>query len=196
MQIPGFALIIPLHHPEEFAEVMEEAWQKALGLINFTSGQQARAGLIIKTLSHGDTEFSIAYYSSRGIEDRTKIDSRFNFRPALAVAEGYLILSSTEGLARDVMDALRKETADSVKPLAGSHSLVQLDLTQLSSILRANRDGLVRQNMLGEGNTQQEAETQIDLLLTVLKHLGRLKLEVGSDEGRPRASMELKLNLP
>jgi hypothetical protein len=196
VQLPAFALILRLRHPQQFAEVMEEAWQKALGLINFTSGQKAQPGLIIDRLFHGDTKFSVAYYSASWIKDKANVDTRYNFRPALAVVDDDLILSSTEGLARDVMDALAKETADAVKPLAGVHSLVELDLVQLASILGANREALVRGNMVGEGNTKEQAETTIGVLLTILEHLGQATLSVGSREGQPRAALQLKLSLP
>jgi hypothetical protein len=54
IQLPAFAVILRLQNPEQFKEVAEEAWQKALGLINFTRGQQAMQGLIIDRTVHGD----------------------------------------------------------------------------------------------------------------------------------------------
>ncbi|MHC4728635.1 MAG: hypothetical protein ACYS17_15555, partial [Planctomycetota bacterium] len=38
IKLPAFAAILRLQNPEKFNEVAEEAWQKALGLINFTRG--------------------------------------------------------------------------------------------------------------------------------------------------------------
>ena len=128
--------------------------------------------------------------------DGQPIDWRFNFRPALARVGNYLILSSTDGLARDLIDAMKKEIADAVKPLAEAHSLVEVNAAQLASILGANRENLVRNNMLDEGNTEEQAETETDLLLTIVKHLGRAKLDVATRNGRPQATLELKLNLP
>jgi len=40
-QWPAFALVLGLRDAKAFGEVMEEAWQKALGLVNFTRGQKA-----------------------------------------------------------------------------------------------------------------------------------------------------------
>jgi hypothetical protein len=196
VQIPAFAAIFRMRNPEQFAEVVEEAWQKALGLINFTQGQQAQPGLIIDRLFQGETKFSIAYYSSRRIKAGTEPDTRYNFRPALAMPGDYVILSSTEALARDLIDAVENEAGNRPKPTAETHSLVELDAVQLASILGVNRENLIRQNMVNEGNTREQAETQIDVLLTILGYLGRAKLDVGTRDGRPRASLELKLNLP
>ncbi len=195
LKIPAFAAIFRLRDPEKFGEVMEEAWQKAIGLVNFTRGQQAEPGLIIDRPTHADTTFTVAYFRSPK-DEKTNIDSRFNFRPALARLGDYLVLSSTDALARDLIDALKKQTSDAVKALAETHSLVEFDVVQLSSILGANRENLIRQNMLEDGNTRQQAETQTDLIVTVLNYLGRAKLDFTAGDGQSRASLELELNLP
>ena len=109
LQIPAFAAIFRLKDPKKFSEVAEEAWQKALGLVNITSGQKAQPGLIIDRPTHGDTRFTVAYFSATAEKDRKNLDARFNFRPALAQCGDYLIMSSAEGLTRDLIDALRRK---------------------------------------------------------------------------------------
>ena len=195
VKIPGFALVLRLRHPEEFNLIMEEAWQKAVGLTSFTRGQQALPGLIIDRFTHGDTKYTVAYFSPAEVEDREHLETRFNFRPALAMLDDYLILSSAEGLARDLIDATKKEFAATIEPLAAVHSSVRLDGRRLASILGTNREQLVRHNMIEEGNTQEEAETEIDLLMTLVQYLGSVKLDVGSRDGNTQASLELELNV-
>ncbi|MFH1265531.1 MAG: hypothetical protein ABIK89_07355, partial [Planctomycetota bacterium] len=158
LQIPAFAMILRLHNPEKFSIVVEEAWQKALGLINFTSGQQALPGLIIDKRTQGDTKFSVASYSTTGLDESQKRHTRHNFSPSLAMLEDYLIISSAEALTRNLIDAIKKEVADAVKPLAEVHSLAEVDVRQLAGILGANREGMVRNNMVEEGKTKEEAE--------------------------------------
>ncbi len=202
LQIPAFAAIFRLRDPDHFVEVVEEAWQKVIGLTNFTRGQQAEPGLIIDKPTHADTKFSVAYFRPPEEAGGKQIDARFNYRPSLASVGDYIILSSTDGLARDLIDALKKEIAAAVKPLVSvptadcAHSLVEVNAEQLASILNANRDSLVRQNMVNEGSTKEQAETQMDLLITVVKHLGQAKLIMTNHQGRPQATLELKLNLP
>ena len=196
LQIPAFAAIFRLQDPGNFVEVVEEAWQKAIGLTNFTRGQQAEPGLIIDKPIHADTKFSVAYFRPPEEAGGKQIDARFNYRPSLASVGDYMILSSTDGLARDLIDALKKEIAAAVKPLAGAHSLVEVNAEQLASILGANRDNLVRQNMVDDGSTKEQAETQMDLLITIVKHLGQAKLIMTNPQGRPQATLQLKLNLP
>ncbi|MBA7681971.1 hypothetical protein ES703_90316 [subsurface metagenome] len=194
IKLPAFAAILRLCRPEQFNEVAEEAWQKAVGLINFTRGQQALPGLIIGRPIQGETQFTVAAFSTVEIEDKTKLDQRFNFRPALAMPGEYLILSSTDGLARDLIDALSRETEHTVKPFAETHSLVEIDAAQLALILEANRETLVRGDMVKKGSTQEEAETGIDMLITVVKFVDHVKLSIGTHEGLTQARLEMKLN--
>ncbi|HUU16693.1 MAG TPA: hypothetical protein VMW72_06055 [Sedimentisphaerales bacterium] len=194
IKLPAFAAILRLRRPEQFNEVAEEAWQKAVGLINFTRGQQALPGLIIGRPIQGETQFTVAAFSTAEIEDKTKLDQRFNYRPALAMPGEYLILSSTDGLARDLIDALGRETEHTVKPLAQTHSLVEIDAAQLASILEANRETLVRSGMVKKGSTQEESETEIDMLITVVKFVDHVKLSIGTHEALTQARLEMKLN--
>ena len=195
VKLPAFALILRLRNPEQFNEVAEEAWQKAVGLINFTRGQQAMPGLIIERPIQGKTRFTVAYFSTSGVEDKTNMDQRFNYRPALAMPGEYLILSSTDGLARDLIDALGREMEQTAKPLAGTHSLVEIEGGQLASILQANHKTLVRGNMVKKGNTQEQAESETDMLISVFKFLDGMKLDIGIHEGLTRARLKIKLNL-
>jgi len=195
IKLPAFAAILRLRHPEQFNEVVEEAWQKAVGLINFTRGQQALPGLIIDRPVHRETKFTVAYFSALQIEDRTKLDQRFNLRPALAMPGEYLILSSTEGLARDLMDALSRETERTARPLAETHSRVEIEAGRLASVLEANRETLVRGNMIKKGSTQEQAETEFDMLIALLKFVERVELNIGTDEGLTHAGLRMKLDL-
>jgi len=195
IKLPAFAAILRLHHPEQFNEVAEEAWQKALGLINFTRGQQAMEGLIIDRSIYGGIKYSMAYFSTSGIDDKNNLDMRFNIRPALAMPGEYLILSSTDGLARDLINTLNQEMENKAKPFAETNSLMEIETAQLTSILKANREKLVRSDMVKKGSTQEEAEAGIDMLITLVKLVSRAKLSLGTHEGLTQASLEIKLNL-
>ncbi|MFH1719702.1 MAG: DUF3352 domain-containing protein [Planctomycetota bacterium] len=195
VELPAFAVILRLRNPEQFNEVAEEAWQKAVGLINFTRGQQAMAGLIIDRPVHADTRFTVAYFSTAQIEDKTRLDQRFNLRPAIAMPGEYLVLSSTDGLARDIIDALGREGKERARPLPETHSLLEIEGGQLASILEANREVLVRGDMIKKGSTREDAETGIDMLITLAKFVERVELSIGMHEGLTQARLETKLNL-
>jgi len=196
VQIPSFAAVFRMKDPEKFARVAEEGWQKAVGLVNFTRGQQAQPGLIIDRPVYNGVKYTSAAFAPPEGEDRSAVDVRFNFSPSLAMSGEYLVFSSTAGLAEDLIDALAKETQQGAAPPAGTHTLVELDAAQLASILGANREAMIRQNMVEKGNTREQAEQEIGTLLTIIEHVGRLKLELGAEGEQTRAALEVELNLP
>jgi hypothetical protein len=195
VKLPAFAAILRLRNPQQFDIVMEEAWQKAVGLINFTRGQQAMPGLIIDRPIQGETKFTVAYFSSAEAEDKTRLDPRFNLRPAIAMPGEYLILSSTDGLARDLIDALGREIERPPKPLAETHSLVEIDAEQLASILKANRQTLVQGDMVKKGRTREESEAGIDMLIGLAECVEHVKLSIGRQGELTLARLEAKLNI-
>ncbi len=194
-QIPAFAAVLRMKDPDKFSIVMEEAWQKAIGLVNFTRGQQAEPGLIIDRPKHGDTQFTVARFAAPKVEERTDADTRFNFSPALAMPDGYVILSSTEGLARDLIDAVKKETSETLAGIEQVHSLAEIDGTNLASILKVNREPLIRNNIIEEGNSRDQAEAAIDTLLAVVSHLGQTKFEIRNQPGATEARFVIELKL-
>ena len=102
MKLPGFAVVLQLRDPAKFQEVMDEAWQKAIGLVNFTRGQQgpARVDHPEASPNHNGIDYTSSYFSVAGEEDKNAVDIRFNFQPALAVVGDRLIMSSSDALTR------------------------------------------------------------------------------------------------
>jgi hypothetical protein len=195
VQVPAFAVVLRLRHPEQFDKVVEEAWQKAVGLINFTRGQKALPGLIIDRPIYKNTKYTVAYFAPPDANDKTKLDTRFNLRPALAMPGNYLILSSTDGLAQDLIDTLNREAGQTVTPVAQTHSVLEIDGGQTASALRANREILVQGDMIKKGKSRQESEAGIDMLITLVEFVDQVKLSLGTDRGLTQAQLTMKLNL-
>jgi len=196
VRMPGYAAVLRLRNPQKFGLVVEEAWQKALGLINFTRGQKAEPGLIIDRATHGDVKFTYAYYRPADEKDKMPVAERFNYRPSLALSGEYLILSSTDELAKDLIDALKKETAGSPPPSKGAHTVLEVHGAELRAILLQNRESIIRKNMVEKGNPREQAESDVSGLLTLIDCLDRGTLSLAREAGRPRATLELKLKAP
>ncbi len=152
--------------------------------------------MIVDRPLHEGTQYTLAYFPTAGIEDKSRLPMQYNFRPALVKLGDYVVLSSTDGLAKDLIDAIGKETAGKVQPQRSVHSMADVDLGQIATLLVANRDNLVRQNMLEKGSKQEEAELQADLVATVLRSLGKARLTMTSPDGQAKARLQIKLNLP
>lgn len=196
VQIPAMAVVLRMKNPKTFSRVVEEAWQKAIGLVNFTRGQQALPGLIIDRPVHSDVKYTLAFFAPPEGGDRSAVDLRFNFQPSLAVVGDRLVLSSADALTRDLIDALEAEQARGAKPIAGAQSIVRLDGKQLHSILVANREAIVRQNMVEKGASAEEAGAAIDLLLNILEQVDSLSVDVATRDGRLDANAVLRLREP
>ncbi len=192
VQFPAFALVLPMENPDEFPLIAEEAWQKAIGMVNFTRGQKAEPGLIIDREFHKEVKYSVAAFRPPKKKGRKDIDVRFNFRPTLASASKHIILSSTDALAEDIMDALAKEKAQSVKPSGAAHSVTEIDGKQLASILTANRDNLIHRNMVEKGNTQAQAESELDTLMDIVRHVAGVRVSFGDTDGGSKAAARIQ----
>ena len=195
-QLPSFAVVFELRNPQDFGEVVEEAWQKALGLVNFTRGQKALPGLILDRTNYHGTTVTVARYSAKEVPDRNHLDSRFNFRPTLALVHGHAILSSTDQLACDLVDALAQKPASEAAAGPGAHSFLQLSGRELGTILKANRFALVEGNMLKDGKTQAEAEVTIDTLCSLAGWVDRASLQLGQGPAGQTGELRLTFSKP
>lgn len=196
VRLPAVAVVLRLRHPEQFRLVVEEAWQKAVGLINFTRGQKALPGLIIDRAMQGETKYTVAYFSTVDVNDRTKLATRYNLRPALAMPGPYVILSSTDALARDIIDALGHEASRTSESLARTHSVLEIDGPQTASAFQVNRDTMVRGDMVKKGRSRQESEAGIDMLITLTKLVDQITLSIGTQDNVPQARLQMRLRLP
>lgn len=196
VQLPGFAVVFRMKNPEKFAPIAEEAFQKALGLVNFTRGQAAQPGLIIDRPMHGDVKYTVAAFAPPSKPSESPVGMHVNFQPTLAMAKGYLIISSAEGLAHDLIDALKQEAAGNIKPLAGMHSLLTVDGSRVASILNANRENMILQNMVEKGSTREEAAAGLDMGLKIGGAIRQVSLSMGSSDGQTRAKLEVAVDVP
>ena len=153
-------------------------------------------GLIIDSASHAGTTYTTAFFSVADETNKNAADVRFNFQPALAIQGDHLIMSSSDALARDLIDALQKQSAESTKPVAGKHSLAMLKSAPLASILNANRDAMVRQNMVEDGKSREDAEKEVDGILTVLNYLNDVQFEAGQQNGQRAVDAQGRLPAP
>jgi hypothetical protein len=196
MKLPGFAVVIQLRDPDKFQLVMKEAWQKAIGLVNFTRGQKAQPGLIIDSATHNGINYTTSFFSVADEENKDAVDIRFNFQPALAVAGDRLIMSSSDLLARDLIDAIKLQQAEGAVPSTGQHSLVTVQSGPLAAVLESNRETLIHQNMVEDGKSREAAEQEVAGLFLVMKYLTQLQVTAGTQADRSEMSIKLNYELP
>jgi hypothetical protein len=151
-------------------------------------------GYIVDRPTHADVRYTVAHVGKPRGTEKGPLAMRYNFRPSLVSLGDSVVISSAESLARDLIDALKKEMSALPKALHETDSLIEVNATQVASILSANRAALVRQNIKEKGSSQREAETNIDLLLGAVKLLGKTTISLGQQDDKVQARVTLKLN--
>src|SRR5207249_373503 len=89
--------------------------------------------------------------------------------------------ASTVGLARELIDELKKPSATQ---LTSDNAAVVTDLAELASILADNKEPLIARGMLQEGGTREQATARFNLLLEALRatRTSSLRLASSSDQ--------------
>ncbi len=193
-QYPAAALIFRVNQAEDFGELVEEAWQKAIGITNFTRGQQALPGLIISRESHGGTTFTYSYFASRGEKDRANLPVRFNVRPSLARVGPYLILSSTDALTKDVIDAVNREDGRLPAVRSKEHTVIELTSgADVAKLLTLNSAELTKQSVVGKGKTVAQAKAESEFNEALLRHIDSARLSLTATGKGSEASLEIRL---
>jgi len=194
-RVPAFALVLRMRHPEAFSPVVEEAWQKVVGMVNFTRGQKAQGGLVMDRFDHAGVRFTCAAFSAAGEKDKARLDTRFNFSPAIARFGEHLVLSSEEALTRDLIDALKAEDgAAAATPLPGKSAVLEWKGPALAAAFVDNREHFIHQNMVEKGHDRARAEREVSILPLILDAIGAARLEAGSAAGGEAATLRLELN--
>jgi hypothetical protein len=182
VKLPAFALMVDLDaDDEEFSQRLKVAFQSFVGVSNLNPAQKSASPLELASEVCEGITISTAHYlvprSDAEQDARSKekpaVDRRYNFTPSIAQVENHFILSSSLGLTRALIRALKTP----VPP--GSETLrIEADGPTLARLVAINRDRLVMQNMLDKGHNQAAAEAEVQRLERLLTALGRGRLTV------------------
>ena len=91
-----------------------------------------------------------------------------------------------------MIGVLNKPASASARGSRAANSLLEIEGPALSAILEANREQMVRKNMVDKGNAREKAEADIRVLLAALGHLDHATLTLCRDAGRPQAQLEIR----
>ena len=98
-------------------------------------------------------------------------------------------------MTRDLIVAVKEQQEQGVAPQEGKHSLLELKSAPLAAVLESNRETLIRQNMVEDGKSREEAEKEVAGIFLLLKHLTQLKFEAETKADQSRVSIALKYEL-
>ena len=174
VKLPAFALIVDLKpDDDDFAQRLKVAFQSFIGLANLGAAQSKSPPLeLVSETVEGVTIATSRYMLPKVAPDpKEPVHQRHNFSPSAAQVEDHFILSSSLGLARDLVRALKAARRPEEPTL-----LTDADGRELARLVELNKPRLVMQNMLEKGHDKAQAESEIGVLIQLLRYLGRGRL--------------------
>ena len=172
MKLPAFALVGKIKDPGKLKRKLRIAFQSVIGFANINLGMNGQPQLEVETETIGDTKISSAeYFYEEGTEEGLTL---FNFSPTVAFQGSHLILASRKDLAVELAQLVADGKDETLKE---TNTRIEMDGNLLHKILDANRESLIAQNMIEEGNGRKEAESQIGALLKIVDLFKDMKLD-------------------
>jgi hypothetical protein len=185
---PAFALVIDLKDEDpDFGVRLEAAFQSFVGLVNLGAAQSKAPPLMLGSETVDGVTLTTAKFQTPGgaAKDDEPVNIRHNFSPSAVRFDNHFVLSSGAGLARDLIRTLRQPAQPTDATI-----LLEADGNELGQLIAQDREYLVNQNVLEEGNDRARAEAETDLLRKLAEYLGRATYSATSSDGLLR----LKLN--
>ena len=156
--LPAFALVIDVKPDDkEFATRLMSAFQSFIGLANLGAAQSKAPPLMLGSETVDGVTISTSKYvlptAAKAEEGKGKepVHQRFNFSPSAAMVENHFILSSSLGLARDLVKAVKEPATATDSTL-----LIEADGEALAALIGQNKDRLVMDNMVKKGNDKAQ----------------------------------------
>ncbi|TWU01324.1 hypothetical protein [Stieleria varia] len=190
IKIPEFALVATLREPEIMTRDLRRTFQTLIGFFNVVGAMngQTQLELGMEDLGEGAQLVTSQYVPEPGDENSDAAKILFNFSPTVGFNGERFVLASTMGLARRLTTAATPDPAT-----LDANSAMTVSASGLQSALQDNREQLIAQNMLEEGNGRDEAEAAIDLLLTVVGFLESSSLQLKADDAELAVEFDLKV---
>lgn len=187
LKLPAFALVGKIKDAQKLQRRLKIAFQSVIGFANINLGMNGQPQLEVETEKIGDAKISSAsYYYEEGTEEGLLL---FNFGPTMAFKGEHMVLSSKKELAVELaqMVGSDNETDD-------ANTKLKIDGAMLHKILASNKESLIAQNMLEEGNERDEAESAIGILLTAVELFKDMDLTYVVEPKQMKLDLSIRFN--
>jgi hypothetical protein len=190
VQVPAFALVAQMREPEKMRKELKRIFQSFIGFLNVAGAMNGQPQFDQDMDKIGNADLLIARYAWDDSQPESKeVPIQYNFTPCLLILDEYMVLSSTEKLARELIEPLQKEKASSKETLTVRpdsnirNTYLELTGRGISEALEQNRDQIITNNMLEKGHSREEAEAEFNVLTQILKMATKLVIdfEVGKE---------------
>jgi len=165
--IPAFALVVDMRDPN-FAKDMNSIFRGGalVATVQFS--------LILREEEYKDCEIVSYFFSETRKVEGDPDNVRFNFSPSYVTVGDYFVMSSTQELARDLVDALK---AEKKQPFSKTTMQTQLFASGLGDLIRANEDATLTQLILGQALQPKTAKAELQAIIRLIESLGTLRVD-------------------
>lgn len=188
--LPAFAVVIDLKEEDiDFAQRLKAAFQSFIGLANLGAAETKAPPLMLGSEDIDGVTISTARYLPRpNRPEGEPVHQRHNFSPSAVQVDHHFIISSSLGLAKDLVRALKAPAAPVPATL-----VIDVDGAEVGKLIEQNREELVTRNIVEKGNGRERAEQEVDLLKQLAEYLGRGSLHAVDGPDGPRFSLQFEL---
>ena len=183
IKLPAFAIVLRLKEPEAVRDDFRRTFQSLMGFLNVVGAMNAQPQLDF-AVEKGESQqiLTSSFVAESGGQQSRQAAVNFNFSPAVAFIGERMVVSSDTRLARDLGG--RRDEGGEGGAHSRSNTQARFDPGVLHQILVDNRSQLIAQNMLEEGNSNEEAAQEVDALLQIVHcfRLATLRLDTGNDK--------------
>ncbi len=190
IKLPAFALVFDLKEPETMTRELRRIFQSLVGFLNIVGAMNGQNQLEMDMEQIGDHAELVTSSYVPEEDDRESTDANivYNFSPSVGFAGKRFVVSSSQKLARRL--TLAKVPSP---PIIDDNTKANINAGVLRDVLSDNREQLIAQNMLQDGNSREEAEAIIDLLLQVVAYFQDASLRLAATDDRLEAEFKIQV---
>ncbi len=190
IKLPSFAFVFELREPETMTRELRRIFQSLIGFLNIVGAMNGQNQLEMDMEQLGDDAQLVTSSYVPEDDDRESTDANivYNFSPTVGFAGKRFVISSSAALARQLTLAKTPSPAT-----IADNTQANLNAAVLRDVLSDNREQLIAQNMLEDGNSREEAEAMIELLLQVVDYFQDASLRLAAAENRLEAEFKIQV---
>ncbi len=192
IKLPAFALVGKMKQPETTAREFRRIFQSLIGFFNVVGSMNGQPQLELEMEKTEAGELtSASFVPLAGEEDKDPARINFNFSPTVAFSGNRIVISSTVGLARNLITVEEPGQRESGS-LVNTEALLSAPV--LKSVLEDNQAQLISNNMLEEGHSREEAEMEIGTLLKLLGYFENATVTLETAGGLLNLDLDMELS--
>ncbi len=178
-RLPSFAIVFDVRNEAEFREKVLPPIQRILGIVAITNK------MIAQNTKYKTAEVSAMKFAEDAASVMNSNRIRYNFEPTYSLTRGHLVIGSTGGIVRNLIDELdRLQTVVSQQSPSepGPTERQTLRFAELAGVVEDNFGLSVRNAVLNDGLTIAEAGEELGILRKLVSTLGQLQVQAGFDQ--------------